>query len=191
MTTVPVKTKRFVECTACGKDEYCLEPLFSQLSEREPVVKVDWYCDECGALNLIEVRDSGVTIAIDPHKRISHTSVVLSFQPKNKPIYMLVEGRRYHDASKPRDGADGSPVEHDRYFYEEHTCPTNWLPNVVEVVYDGQVDPHEEIVTYIATLLGRPKGEVNGAEQLPGFLQGLGLSHTAKDSQPKPTTQVG
>ena len=29
-----------------------------------------------------------------------------------------------------------------RYFYEEHTCPTNWLRDVEEVSIGDNTDPH-------------------------------------------------
>lgn len=33
-------------------------------------------------------------------------------------------------------------IQHQKYWYEEHTCPTNWLDNVIEIWYKGERDPH-------------------------------------------------
>lgn len=32
--------------------------------------------------------------------------------------------------------------ENDRYHYEEHSCPTNWLTEIVGVIENGDEDPH-------------------------------------------------
>ena len=32
--------------------------------------------------------------------------------------------------------------ESERYFFEEHSCPTNWLRDCVTVIEDGDPDPH-------------------------------------------------
>lgn len=31
---------------------------------------------------------------------------------------------------------------HEVYFFEEHSCPTNWLRDIVAVIEDGDCDPH-------------------------------------------------
>jgi hypothetical protein len=60
---------------------------------------------------------------------------LLKLETADGPIFFVIDGR--HLESAP-DEAQGD----NRYFYEEHSCPTNWLRNCVMVVKDGDCDPH-------------------------------------------------
>ena len=43
------------------------------------------------------------------------------------------------------------PAEYDDYFYNEHTCPTNFMPDVIGVrTDDGDTDPHG-LFAYVKT----------------------------------------
>ncbi len=33
-------------------------------------------------------------------------------------------------------------VEHERHYYEEHTCPTNVLKDTEDLIFEGDADPH-------------------------------------------------
>jgi hypothetical protein len=33
-------------------------------------------------------------------------------------------------------------TEHQRYFYNEHICPTNWVSEIEEIEFEGDHDPH-------------------------------------------------
>jgi hypothetical protein len=64
-----------------------------------------------------------------------HSFALLKLEGAAKPLYFVME-ERY-----------GKPDEEDyqgnrQYFYEEHSCPTNWLPTCVAVIEDGDTDPH-------------------------------------------------
>lgn len=40
---------------------------------------------------------------------------------------------------------DDTPEEYaheQRYFYNQHTCPTNWIGEIVEIIFKGDRDPH-------------------------------------------------
>ena len=51
------------------------------------------------------------------------------------PVTLLVKGM----ALLPHNNEE----DHQRFFYDEHTCPTNFMPNVVKVIdADGDEDPH-------------------------------------------------
>lgn len=50
----------------------------------------------------------------------------------------------------------GNPAQDDyengqRYFYEEHSCPTNWLGDCVAVIEAGDSDPHG-FLTFVRTV---------------------------------------
>lgn len=53
-------------------------------------------------------------------------------------LEFLVEHRRREKLDLNSD-EDHSLV---RFWMEEHTCPTNWLGNVLEVWHKGERDPH-------------------------------------------------
>jgi hypothetical protein len=64
-----------------------------------------------------------------------HSYALLKLEGAEKPLFFVME-ERY-----------GSPAEEDyqshrRYFYEEHSCPTNWIGDCVAVIENGDTDPH-------------------------------------------------
>lgn len=60
--------------------------------------------------------------------------VLLKVDPESHPLYFVVSARRWPHS----DGDPGSEA----YFYDEHTCPTNWMRDVIAVISDGDEDPH-------------------------------------------------
>lgn len=65
--------------------------------------------------------------------------VLLKIEPDALPVYFVVRHRRF-----PEHGVKGSEeqADHDEYFFNEHTCPTNWTDDIVAVISEGDEDPH-------------------------------------------------
>lgn len=64
-----------------------------------------------------------------------HSYALLKLEGAAKPLFFVME-ERY---GKPdEDDYQG----HRRYFYEEHSCPTNWLGHCVAIIEAGDRDPH-------------------------------------------------
>ena len=106
-----------------------------------------WYCNECGGSFDGRISaDGNIDVRLRTERRIK-TYDLLMLSPQDKPVWFIVEGLRFEDPAKPRD--ETSEAEHKEYFYEEHSCPTNWLKPEI-VYYDGDDDPHGllEFVTY-------------------------------------------
>ena len=61
--------------------------------------------------------------------------VLLKVDPESHPLYFVIKARRWPDHPPPDH-------DNDSYFYNEHTCPTNWTDDIVAVVGNGEVDPH-------------------------------------------------
>lgn len=61
--------------------------------------------------------------------------ILLKVDPEAHPLYFVIQRRNYDN------GHDGVPG-HDAYFYDEHTCPTNWTDEIVAVISKGDEDPH-------------------------------------------------
>lgn len=93
-----------------------------------------WYCDECGG----GYQGNANGAATEVHKiksRFSKTLDLLVLEPHDKTIYFVLLGNRYHP--EPDDGYDGK-----QFFYESHSCPTNWIGKTVMISVDGNTDPH-------------------------------------------------
>lgn len=63
---------------------------------------------------------------------------ILCLPPQNKSVYFIVESL-----------SDSDP-ESKSYYYEEHSCPTNYI-RVVEIITDGDSDPHG-LFDYVKTV---------------------------------------
>jgi hypothetical protein len=81
------------------------------------------------------------------------TAVLLKLEPDAGDVYLTVRGMHFTKDGELPDHArfeDG-----DRYHYNEHTCPTNYLHRVIEILQvmpDGMesTDPHG-IFEYVMT----------------------------------------
>jgi len=58
---------------------------------------------------------------------------LLRLPPQSSPVYFKVRGTNYFFNGQWGDN---------QFYYEEHTCPINWLGNVEEVQIAGELDPH-------------------------------------------------
>lgn len=82
--------------------------------------------------------DADLMVPIDSkhpiHANMFKTVVLLKITSTNGPIYFVVEGCA---SFEPRDQF----LAHQFYYYEEHTCPTNFC-GVEKVFFNGDDDPH-------------------------------------------------
>lgn len=69
------------------------------------------------------------------HADMRKTLVLLKIETSDGPVYFVVEGvKRWPESyAEMQDG--------DRYFYEEHTCPINFI-RVPLIASGGDLDPH-------------------------------------------------
>lgn len=91
------------------------------------------------------------------HCDASPTKVLLCIPPQTAPIYLLVEGLSF----RKRDHVSDDDEPHERYFYDEHTCPTNWIRYVVEIMIGGDSDPHG-LARFVAVEDGHPEKSPDG-----------------------------
>jgi len=92
-----------------------------------------WFCDGCGRGWWLTVTRDGI-VHREHSERKERTVVTLVLPPQTLPIVLTLDGFRI---VKPGEEHDG-----DAYFYNEHTCPTNWLRHVTEVRIGDSDDPH-------------------------------------------------
>jgi hypothetical protein len=69
------------------------------------------------------------------HQKMRKTLVLLKIDTKEEPVYFVIEGL----AEWPMTAADLCDKE--RFFYEEHTCPTNFI-RIPMICQGGDTDPH-------------------------------------------------
>lgn len=121
--------KRFVRCPKGCDHEWAIEHLFGRGD-----TSVTWTCDECGEAQRIEIKGESVTLARAPEKDEGpRIAVILEIPPQAEPI-------RFKLIKRKHSPADWEP-ERERYLYEEHTCPGNWLGGV-DVYLGEEPDPH-------------------------------------------------
>lgn len=130
------KTSRCVRCPSCEKGEFDISHL------RAGETAGPWYCDDCGAAAKFEVV-SETLVKVEPtgdKKIVTDVHLVLD-DPKQLPLTLIVTGSAFGKVGQADDGILAG--RGDRYFYEEHTCVSNYLRAVKKVVAaDGDEDRH-------------------------------------------------
>lgn len=165
MSTTPIVNVRHFACQACGQHLFNIEHLyevFQQSSDINERAAGFWYCDACGVANRPTVyRDGSLRVEVKPEQRCLPTSVVLCIEPQDKPIYLLVKGMHWTDEKPdPGESVQAQQEQRDRYFYNEHTCPTNWFRHVQEIMIGDDCDPHG-IAQHVGTILEPPTEDPN------------------------------
>lgn len=69
------------------------------------------------------------------HGDMRKTLVLLKINGRDGPIFFVVEGLSKWPTPMPE------LIEQTRYFYEEHTCPTNFI-RIPMIAQGGDHDPH-------------------------------------------------
>lgn len=133
--TPEIKTIRYFTCPNGCAHQFSVEHLFAALAPEPGRTRMagPWHCDDCGQGWRITY-DATSLVDVSPAGDCKRTHwVTLELPPQSSPVRFRVRGVRF---------TESIDVESERYFYEEHTCPTNWLRNVDRVEIDGEEDPH-------------------------------------------------
>lgn len=126
-----IYTKRFLRCPNGCDCEWSVEHLFGHHESAGP-----WACDECGEAWRLAIKGEAIEMTRAPkHDYGPRVVVVLEIPPQTEPIRFKLTKRR---AAEFTD-------ENERFLYEEHTCPTNWLGDVDEMYIGEDPDPHHII----------------------------------------------
>lgn len=133
----PIKTtgysRHFFACPVCRLHE------FSILPEHHLNGTFHWNCDVCGvALNIqvgAAVEDITLEVNTRPRSQTLRGWALLKYVGGGLPQHVIVESSRY--GLDPEEESNA----HMRYYFDEHTCPTNFM-RVEHVVFNGDADPH-------------------------------------------------
>lgn len=131
-----IKTKRYFTCPNGCAHEFQVEHL---LRKDDPCAAAPgttrtagpWYCDECGDSWNIAYGDGNIAVTRSKQPRQIKMHVVLEIPPLQSPIRF-----RITKSTSPEYG------ENTEYFYESHSCPTNWLGDIDTMEFEGDQDPH-------------------------------------------------
>ena len=119
------ETKHYFLCPHCNVHKFPIDHLININTDWGP-----WYCDDCGWACKGEVNNCEVLV----EKTLKRKDKSLVFLKKDN-VLLAVEGNFYNDKID---------LEHSKYYYETHTCPINYLRNVVEIINldTNDNDPH-------------------------------------------------
>ena len=121
-------------CPHCGRVAGRLDHLLA-MAATKPYNFGSWICHSCnhyyaGTLSIIDGTPSVTTVKPDKPKS-EEVYDLLVLPPQDEPVYLIVSTEDY--GHKDRDQS---------FYYNEHTCPTNWIKNVVGIVIGADSDPH-------------------------------------------------
>jgi hypothetical protein len=146
-------TKRYIVCPQCSKDSgSSADHLINDAIRIDaPYSFGPWGCNCCkkqfkGTIDQvgnieIETVEGGEEVA---------TLTLMVLPPLKHPMYFIVRSKVWAD----KDGK----IDLDKsYFYDIHTCPTNWIGDVGKIVVNGDDDPHGAFL-HVRTII-RPTTE--------------------------------
>lgn len=123
------KRALFINCPCGG------EWRADQLGINQPT---SWACDECHDYYHIE-RMGPEEFDLRPTGQ-KETPVTVTLRSKTTPpITLKLNTWKYAHSQ------DDSPEDYrmqTEYFYNEHTCPTNWTNEIEQIEFEGDTDPH-------------------------------------------------
>jgi len=115
-------TKQFFLCPRCKEREFPIDHIVSL-----PNFSSLWYCDNITCGVRLSVRVSFGVLDVEVTDEFSIPSLVLL---KRGDIQLIVKGIYDEDEARKI------------FYYNENTCPTNYLQECKQIYLDGQEDPH-------------------------------------------------
>jgi hypothetical protein len=131
-----IETKNYSICPCCGEKDSSIDHLLGKNTQTW------WYCDTCGGRYKIEFKSDGSVFVEPTGEKVNKHFVLL----RNGDLGLVVEGMSFSPS-------DESVEYHHEYYYNEHTCPINYMKHILAVIdlkYQDQ-DPHG-IFEYVTTL---------------------------------------
>jgi ribosomal protein S27AE len=130
LQTARTSTATYVHCPNCGERAGRVDHLFAAKTETR------WVCGNCHCPYDVAVNGpDDIRVGINQTEPMAVPCVhVLVLRPRATPVFAVVRAHDYGRKSVPFANAE--------YFYNEHTCPTNWTPDIEMLVEDGDGDPH-------------------------------------------------
>jgi hypothetical protein len=133
--------KKFFMCINCNKGEF-------QYNHLEPGKNWGpWHCSNCGVSFRGSIDMSGEPIVERTSEGIDEPVLVLL-----RLCLPLSDGSIVHAIIKAVNyGGKAIDESHQEYFYNEGTCPTNWMSEIDTIIENQNVDPHG-IFQWVSTI---------------------------------------
>lgn len=127
---ITTETKQYLRCPGCNDDAHSWGHLNIGQSFGP------WYCDGCGLGIKGQATQDGASIETASDRKINTLVLLRLREPlaSGEEIHIIVEGMTF-----VKDG-DNPDFENDVYFYDEYTCPWNYLRLPLKAGDD--TDPH-------------------------------------------------
>ena len=155
-TPIQCKTNYFFSCPACNSDEhYSIDHLFKSVGEAPGSTYTfgPWTCKRCqhqikGTLTRVEFGKISLTTELTPipekDRIVEGLALLRSTNAGGQdPFYVIVHDTYVHAVHGEQETSQKA------YYYDEHTCPTNWSRHAVALVQGVNVfvqkedtDPH-------------------------------------------------
>lgn len=124
--------KLFVICPTCRKGE-------SSIHHLNVGFEFHWFCDECGQ-GYTGIRTTDGVKGLKAEARASKKVRMLVEYVEDPRLKFIVEGielTEFTDKETP-----GEIASSHRYYIGEHTCPSNTMSAVEDVIFENDHDPH-------------------------------------------------
>lgn len=132
-----IETTHCVVCPWCnGQSHHGINHLYQTM----PTSFGPWHCGECGKAFRGSVQGIGnVKVERDPDACVfKPTFALLKLNAKDGPVFFVIQNQTPFQ----KDDTDEELQSHSSYYFEEHSCPTNWLRYCLAVIKGKDQDPH-------------------------------------------------
>jgi hypothetical protein len=93
-------------------------------------------CNSCEKTINFMVDPTG-EVSIEEYNVGNTTWDLIMLPPQTEPVFLVVSGRIY-----PKKESEISDLLDKSFWYDENTCPTNWIKDIEVVVSERDCDPH-------------------------------------------------
>jgi hypothetical protein len=128
---VQARTQLRIPCPSCTEGGWRADHLTIGF-------ETTWSCQNCQSeVRIKRVSESDFETTSTGRK---NTPVTVTLQSITEPrITLKLNTWKYaHSQNDSKEDYES----HQQYFYDEHTCPTNWTREIVEIIFQGDHDPH-------------------------------------------------
>lgn len=133
--TIVTESRKVFECIECNKP---FKSSYEHLSIGQSFGP--WYCDHCGCGIRGEITGDGIELLRDKERK-AKTLVLLRLDAElEEPIHIVVEGAAFYPEGGNLESVIKRKQDLDAYYYDEHTCPWNYLR--VPIKKGNDADPH-------------------------------------------------
>lgn len=141
MTPATIQIRRVIPCPNGCRHEWTVDHLFvaplAVLPGQTHRKVGPWSCHVCGESWDLFYDSDTVMLERTDRPAYRREFVLLELPPQYQPVRFKLAVWNY-DPTLPRE----ERTDRATYFYEEHTCPTNWMREVVEISVGENSDPH-------------------------------------------------